>query len=253
MVMGAVASHAIQGIAVKILVIDDCPGLVDALDAGFRLQWPQCQVAVAESGDRALELFPQENPDIVLLEVLVPGMGGFEVLRHIRQISDVPMVVVTTKAEELDKIRALELGADDFVTKPFSFQELIGRMKAVLRRAGSAPLDVCRPHISCGDLLIDHASRSVSIRGRPVRLGPTEYRLLSALAQAPNQILSQQALAARVWARQGGEQSGIRVYIKRLRDKIEDVPSQPRYILTEGSRGYKLAVPDVARAARVKL
>lgn len=228
----------------KILIIDDNPDLVQALKLGFKLQWPESQVTAAGDGERALVVFSEESPDIVLLDIAMPGMNGFEVLRRIRQVSDVPVVMLTVKGDEQDKVRALELGADDYVTKPFGSLELMARIKAVLRR-GAVPLpEATALPFAGGDLTIDYATRIVTVRGKPVKLTPTEYRLLSALARYPNQVLSHPTLLVRVWGSEyRGESDFLKVYIKRLRDKIEEDSSSPRYILTEWGQGYRLAVP----------
>lgn len=227
----------------KILIVDDNPDLVQALWLGFRLQWTDCQVVPAEDGEKALAIFSHEKPDIILLDISMPGMDGFEVLRRIREVSDVPVIMLTVKGAELEKVRALGLGADDYVTKPFSSLELMARVKAVLRRSMVSAPEATTPPFATGDLTIAYNSGQVTVRGKPVKLTPTEYRLLCALARYPNQVLTHQALLARVW---GGEYRGetdfLKVYIKRLRDKIEEDPSKPRYILTEWGRGYKLAI-----------
>jgi two-component system KDP operon response regulator KdpE len=228
----------------KILIVDDNADLLEALRLGFKIQWPECEPLVAENGTKALDLFAQENPDIVLLDINMPGVSGFEVLRRIREASDVPVIMLTVKSEELDKVRALEQGADDYVTKPFGSLELMARVKAVLRRVETPAPDAARTDFSDGHLAIQYSTRTVTVRGKPVKLTPTEYRLLCALARYPDQVLSHQALLVRVWGREyQGERDFLKVYIKRLRDKVEDDPSNPRYIITEWGRGYKLALP----------
>lgn len=228
----------------KILIVDDNYELVKALTTGFKLQWPDCEVAGAANGQRALALLSSESPDIVLLDVSMPGMDGFEVLRRIRDVSEVPVIMLTVRGEEYDKVRALEMGADDYVTKPFGSLELIARVKAMLRRASlPAPEETAAPFTRCG-LTIDYGTRSVSLHGAPVKLTPTEYRLLCALARHPNTLLSRQALLSRVWGSEYlGENDLLKVYIKRLRDKLEIEPAHPRLILTEWGRGYMLSAP----------
>jgi two-component system KDP operon response regulator KdpE len=227
----------------KILIVDDNPDLREALCMGFRLQWPESLTFVAEDGKSALREFERENPDIVILDIAMPGMSGFDVLKRIRSISDVPIIMLTVKSEEMDKVRALESGADDYVTKPFGSLELMARVKAVLRRAEPPATDTARPDFRSGDLCIDYASRTVTVRSRPVKLTPTEYRLLCTLASHANQVLSHDALLVRVWGSEfRGEREFVKIYIKRLRDKIETDASQPHLILTEWGRGYKLAV-----------
>ncbi len=228
----------------KILIVDDNPDLAEALRLGFKLQWQECQTLVALEGETALRLFEDESPDIVVLDIAMPGISGFEVLRRIRQVSDVPIIMLTVRSEELDKVRALEAGADDYVTKPFGSLELMARVKAVLRRAEPPTHDSSRPAFRVEDLVIDFATRTVAVRGKTVKLTPTEYRLLCTLAASPNQVLTHQALLARVWGSEFlGEREFVKIYVKRLRDKIEDDPSRPRYIVTEWGRGYKLAIP----------
>ncbi len=228
----------------KILIVDDNPDLVQALKLGFKLQWPESQVAAADDGERALVVFSEESPDIVLLDIAMPGMNGFEVLRRLRQVSDVPVVMLTVKGDEQDKVRALELGADDYVTKPFGSLELMARIKAVLRRVAVPLPEATALPFAGGDLTIDYATRIVTVRGKPVKLTPTEYKLLCALARYPNQVLSHPTLLVRVWGSEyRGESDFLKVYIKRLRDKIEEDSSSPRYILTEWGQGYRLAVP----------
>ncbi|HLE02213.1 MAG TPA: response regulator transcription factor [Dehalococcoidia bacterium] len=228
----------------KILIVDDNPDLVQALKLGFKLQWPESQVVSAGDGERALAVFSEETPDIVLLDIAMPGMNGFEVLRRLRQVSDVPVVMLTVKGDEQDKVRALELGADDYVTKPFGSLELMARIKAVLRRVAVPLPEATALPFAGGDLTIDYATRIVTVRGKPVKLTPTEYRLLCALARYPNQVLSHPTLLVRVWGSEyRGESDFLKVYIKRLRDKIEEDSSSPRHILTEWGQGYRLAVP----------
>jgi len=228
----------------KILIVDDNPDLVQALKLGFKLQWPESQVVSAGDGERALAVFSEETPDIVLLDIAMPGMNGFEVLRRLRQVSDVPVVMLTVKGDEQDKVRALELGADDYVTKPFGSLELMARIKAVLRRVAVPLPEATALPFAGGDLTIDYATRIVTVRGKPVKLTPTEYKLLCALARYPNQVLSHPTLLVRVWGSEyRGESDFLKVYIKRLRDKIEEDSSSPRYILTEWGQGYRLSVP----------
>ncbi len=228
----------------KILIVDDNPDLLEALRLGFRLQWPGCQVVVADHGRRALEMFDKEKPDIVILDIAMPGMSGFEVLDRLREVSDVPVIMLTVKAEELDKVRALEAGADDYVTKPFGSLELMARVKAVLRRTETPAPEAPRAAFHSGELAIDFGTRTVTVKGNPVKLTPTEYRLLCALASKPNQVLSHDTLLARVWGSEFiGEREFVKIYVKRLRDKIELDPAQPRYILTEWGRGYQFCVP----------
>jgi two-component system KDP operon response regulator KdpE len=225
----------------KIQVIDDNPDLAQALSLGFKLEWPECKVVAATNGDDGLTLFESETPDLVLLDIAMPGMDGFEVVRRLREISDVPVIMLTVRGEELDKVRALELGADDYITKPFGSLELMARIKALLRRAEIIHPGPSTPPFVSGDLTINYALRAVAVRGHPVKLTPTEYRLLCALAREPNHVLSHEFLLARVWGSEyRGESDFLKVYVKRLRDKIEEDPAHPRRIVTEWGQGYML-------------
>jgi len=235
----------------KILVVDDDPYLLDALKLGLELQWPGCEVVGARDGGSALVLCSSEHPDIVLLDIMMPDVDGFEVLRALRRSSEVPVIMLSVRREEQDKVRALELGADDYIPKPFGSQELMARIKAVLRRSGlpvpgAAPSSEAAPStFTSGDLSIDYDSRRVMLAGRPVQLTPTEYRLLYTLARSANRVLSRQALLARVWgAEHRGDSDFLKTYIRRLRGKIEQDPSAPHYILTERGQGYRLVVTE---------
>jgi len=227
---------------VRILVVDDNPDLGQALQLGFRLEWPECEVVAGESGEEGLALFQRENPDLILLDIGLPDIDGFEVLRRLREMSDIPTIMLTVKGEELDKVRALELGADDYITKPFSSLELMARVKAVLRRTEIIHPTPTTPPFVAGDITINYALRNVTARGKAVKLTPTEYRLLCALAREPNHVLPHEFLLARVWGSEyRGESDFLKVYIKRLRDKIEKDPAHPRLILTEWGQGYMLS------------
>ena len=226
----------------KILVVDDNPDLAQALSLGFRLQWPECQVVAARDGEEGIALAATENPDLVLLDITMPGMGGFEALRRVRSVSDVPVIMLTVRGEEQDKVTALEAGADDYITKPFGSLELMARIKAVLRRSEAGSPEGSIPPFTARELTINYALRSVTARGKPVKLTPTEYRLLDALARHPNCVMSHHALLTGVWGSEyRGERDFLKVYIKRIRDKIEEDPANPRYILTEWGQGYQLS------------
>jgi DNA-binding response OmpR family regulator len=225
----------------KILIVDDSPDLGEALRVGFHLQWPESQTVVAENGKIALEQFEQQDPDIVILDIAMPRMNGFEVLQKIRNVSDVPVIMLTVRSDELDKVRALEAGADDYVTKPFSSLELMARIKAVLRRSEPPANEGDKSSFRTGELNIDYSSRTVTVRDKVVKLTPTEYRLLCTLAAHTNQVLSHDMLLVRVWGSEfRGEREFVKIYVKRLRDKIEEDTTRPRYIFTEWGRGYKL-------------
>jgi DNA-binding response OmpR family regulator len=222
----------------KVLVVDDEPDVIKVIAMSFRMQQPAWEVISAQDGPEALELIEQEHPTVVLLDVGLPEMSGFEVLKTIRLFSDVPVIMLTVKDDELSKVQGLELGADDYMTKPFSHLELLARVRAVLRRAQALPLAHERPFAG-GDIHVDFARRQVTVRGQPVALTGTEYRLLYHLVRNAGQVLTHEALLARVWGREYTDEiSYLKSYINRLRNKLERDTHHPEYILTEYGVGY---------------
>ncbi len=227
----------------KVLIVDDEPDMIKVITWSLNFQEPDWVVLTVSDGERALELVSQESPDIVLLDVTMPGMDGFEVLREIRCFSDVPVIMVTVMEDEVDKVRGLELGADDYVTKPFGHLELLARIRAVLRRAQSWPLVHEEPFL-CDDLRVDFVTREVTVAGRPVALTNTEYNLLYHLVRNAGRVLTHETLLARVWGREYVDEIDyLRVYIGHLRRKLEPTPGQPQYILTERGVGYRFRRP----------
>jgi len=223
---------------VKILIVDEEPDVVRLISVSFGMQQPNWEVIAASDGEEALAALEREQPALVLLDVGLPDMSGFQVLQQIRLFSDVPVIMLTVHDDELSKVRGLELGADDYVTKPFSHLELLARVRAVLRRAQVLPLAHEKPFIS-GDLSVDFARREVTKRGQPVRLTATEYRLLYHLVRNAGRVLPHETLLARVWGREYTDEINyLKVYISRLRAKLEDDPRNPQHILTEHGVGY---------------
>jgi two-component system, OmpR family, KDP operon response regulator KdpE len=228
----------------KLLVVDDDRNIVEAVTLGFQLQWQECEVITAYDGEKGLDLFFEEQPEVVILDVALPEMNGFEVLRRIRQVSDVPVLMLTAKGEEMDKVKGLELGADDYITKPFSHLELFARIKAVLRRAELPPPISAAPSFSVGELAINFESRSVTLHGRPIKLTPTEYNLLYHLVRNAGRVLAHETLLAKVWGDEyRNDVDYLKVYVSRLRSKLEDNPDRPHYILTERGLGYRFSRP----------
>jgi DNA-binding response OmpR family regulator len=222
----------------RVLVVDDEPDLLYAIklyleDEGFI-------VFTALNGYEALELLKDRLPDVVVLDVMMPEMDGFEVLKQIRQVSTVPVIMLTAKGEEADKVRGLGLGADDYVTKPFSQRELLSRIQAVIRRA-EMPRSLPKTQIQIDEhLTVDFARGEVYRDGTKVSLTPTEYRLLYHLVSNPGRVLTNEALLVRVWGREYREEDHyVRLYISYLRQKIEPDPAHPRYIQTEKGLGYR--------------
>ena len=221
-----------------ILVVDDEPRIIEAV--GMSLEVEGFEISGASNGYEALKKLPKELPDLVLLDVMMPEMDGFETLKKIREVSSVPVIMLTVKGEEMDKVRGLTLGADDYVTKPFNTNELISRIKAVLRRAellAPAPKSEIRVD---DNLSIDFAHHKVIVKGRDIRLRPTEYRLLYQLVSNAGRTLTHETLLRRVWGHDyQNEDHYVWLYITYLRHKIEENPKHPKYIIGEWGIGYR--------------
>jgi two-component system KDP operon response regulator KdpE len=228
----------------RVLAVDDEPRYREVIR--FNLETAGYRVETAESGEDALDLVAAGEPDLIVLDVMLPGIDGLEVLRRVRDQSSCPVIMLTAKGSEDDKVRGLRLGADDYVTKPFSAQELLARVEAVLRRArGNEPTESQPQTLAVGDLEIDFPSKRVRLAGEEVRLSPTEYRLLVCLAENAGVLLSRDELLTRVWGpAYKGEDEILRVSLWRLRQKLADDPSEPRYIVTRPGLGYMFATPD---------
>jgi two-component system KDP operon response regulator KdpE len=223
----------------KILVVDDDPYIVDALAVGFTFHWRDATVISASSAEAALQVFEEDEPDVVVLDVAMPGKDGFAALREIRLISDVPVIMLTARGEEVDQVRGLELGADDYVVKPFSYLTLLARITAVLRRASASSPTQVLPDFAVGDFAICFQDELVTVRGEPVKLTPVEYRILYRLVRnagrvVPHQTLLDYALGDDHFVVPGS----LKVFISRLRAKIES-EGGPRLIENERGLGYR--------------
>lgn len=222
----------------RILVVDDEPDLVHAVR--LYLEMEGYLVFAASNGYEALEKVREKLPDLVVLDVMMPEMDGFETLERIREAHNVPVIMLTVRGEEADKVRGLQLGADDYVTKPFSQRELLSRIQAVLRRAEMPPL-VPKTQVKVDDgLSVDFARNEVIVKGEKVALTPTEHRLLYHLISNPGHVLTYETLLAKVWGYEYREEAHyVRLYVNYLRQKIEPDPANPKYILTERGLGYR--------------
>jgi len=221
-----------------ILVVDDEPRMVRFVRMNLELEG--YLVSTAANGTEALAKVREELPDLVLLDIMMPEMDGYETLERIRQVSNVPVIMLTVKAEEEDKVRGLELGADDYVTKPFSPRELASRVKAALRRA-EMPAPGQKTAVAIDeDLAVDFQRREVLVRGKRVKLRPTEYRLLYHLVSNAGWVMTHETLLSKVWGYEYREDTQLlRLYVTYLRQKIEPDPSNPKYIFNERGVGYR--------------
>ncbi|MBC7241414.1 MAG: response regulator transcription factor [Anaerolineae bacterium] len=221
-----------------ILVVDDESRIVRFVRMNLELEG--FRVSEANTGREAIEKVRDDLPDLVLLDVMLPDMDGFEVLKEIRSFSSVPVIMLTVKGEEEDRVRGLDLGADDYITKPFSPRELTSRIKAVLRRAEAAMPASQGLVVIDEDLQIDFDQREVIVRGNRVKLRPTEYRLLYHLVNNAGWVMTHEMLLSKVWGHEyRDDHQLLRLYITYLRQKIEPDPSNPKYILTEHGIGYR--------------
>ena len=224
----------------KVLVVDDAAEVIEAVTISFTLQWRETEVLGATDGETALDLVEREHPDVVLLDVMMPGLDGYETLRQLRAFSDVPVVMLTAKDGVLDKVKGLELGADDYVTKPFDHLELLARVNALMRRLAMPQPASRLPSFTSGRLAVDFARQEVRLYGEPVALTPVEYKLLYHLVRNAGHVLRHETLLTKVWGPEYSDEIDyLRVYIRRLRLKLEEDPEQPQHIRTERGVGYR--------------
>ena len=231
-----------QNTGARILVVDDEPAILRALRTllarhGF-------QVEVAETGHEALERYSYHRPDLILLDLGLPDIDGLEVVREIRANANTPIVILSVKGAERDKVSALDLGADDYLTKPFGVDELLARVRVALRHVARPPSGADAV-FRTGDLEVDLEHRRVRVSGNQIHLSRTEYELLKALVTNPNKVLTDRMLLQQVWGPEyGSEAHYLHVYIARLRKKLESDPQKPRYLVTEPGVGYRLLAEE---------
>lgn len=222
----------------KILVVDDEPRMIHFIR--LNLEHDGFEVYEATSGGQALEKLRDQLPDLILLDIMMPDMDGFETLRLIREVSTIPTIMLTAKGEEDDKVRGLELGADDYVTKPFSPRELVSRVRAVLRRTEIPSSGINEVIVVDQRLKLDFDRREIWVADQLVKLRPTEYKLLYHLVQNAGWVVPHEQLLSKVWGYEYRDETHyLRLYVNYLRQKLEADPSNPQYILTERGVGYR--------------
>ena len=225
----------------KVLLIEDDREIVDAISLAFQIRWPEAEVVSTRLGEKGVELVESAAPDIVILDLGLPDISGFEVLRQTRLFSSVPTIILTVRSEEADVVKGLEWGADDYILKPFRQLELLARVKALIRRQDppeEEPLDY-------GPLRLDVTSGALNYSGKEINLTVTESHILSHLMKNAGRAVTHSSLAEAVWGDDyPGVTDSLKVHIRRLREKIETDPSHPQLILTRTGVGYLLARPE---------
>jgi two-component system KDP operon response regulator KdpE len=225
----------------KVIVVEDERSIFDAIRVAFEFRWPEATVMPASGGREGVRLIRKEHPDIVILDINLPDINGFAVLKEVREFSSVPVIILTVRSDDTDVLRGLEAGADDYVTKPFNYMTLLARVRAVLRRAENQPIRRSHDTAVSSRLKIDFVNQRVAVDGRPVKLTPVEYRLLVFLVKNKNSTVSYKSIVEDVWqAPYHGETENIRIYVRRLRRKLGDEPAS--MILNRRGSGYMLKV-----------
>lgn len=228
----------------RILAVDDEPEVIEIVKLCFNLRWPEAEVIAAGTGQEALTVIEGQAPDLVLLDIMLPDIDGFQVCEEVRRFSDVPIIMLTARDAEVERVRGLEMGADDYITKPFSHLELLARSRAVLRRYQNQPPAVGETFQS-GNFQMDYATRRVTVEDKQVRLTPIEYGLLYHLTRNAGRVLPHRTLLAKVWGREyTSELEYLKVYIRRLRNKLCEEMSATISIESERGVGYRLVPID---------
>ena len=226
----------------KILIIEDDQAIVEAISLTIQISWPDAKLLNTHLGERGIELLQAENPDVIILDLGLPDISGFEVLKRIRLFSDVPILILTVRSDETDIVKGLEWGADDYVIKPFRQMELLSRIKLVTRRRGAitdgAPL-------VCGELQLDPSTGQLFYREKEIKLTPTEGSIMTHLMKNAGRVVTHSRLAEAVWGVDYPDAAdSLRVHIRRLRTKLESDPSDPKIVLTRAGVGYLLVRPE---------
>jgi DNA-binding response OmpR family regulator len=223
----------------KVAVIEDDRGIINAVQVAFEFRWPDTRIVFAMSGQDGIDLIKEESPDVLILDINLPDISGFEVLKKVREFSTLPVIILTVRADDNDVLKGLEAGADDYITKPFNYFTLLARVKAVLRRTNRAEIQTDHNTAVNARLNIDFVNQKVRIDNRLVKLTPLEYQFLLLLVKHKNQVVTHQDILSEVWSKDNWQDTeNVRIYVRRLRKKLGDIP--PQMILSQRAEGYML-------------
>jgi two-component system KDP operon response regulator KdpE len=226
----------------KILIIEDDQQIVEAITLAFQIRWPEAKLVSTQQGEKGIELVENEKPDIVILDLGLPDINGYDVLKQIRMFSDIPVLILTARTEESDIVKGLEWGADDYMIKPFRQLELLSRIKALTRRRSNADNET---PLAVGPLNFNPSTGQLNYNDKEISLTPTEGRILHHLMRNAGQVVTHSSLADAVWGEDyPGAVDSLKVYIRRLREKLETEPQQPQLILTKAGIGYLMIKPN---------
>lgn len=221
----------------KVIIIEDEKNIIEAIKLAFEFRWPDVIVISATSGKEGVKLVQQELPDVAILDINLPDISGFEVLKQIREFSSIPVIIVTVRSEDEDVLRGLESGADDYITKPFNYLTLLSRVKAVLRRSEKNAIKVNQMTAISPHLKIDFVDQKVRVDDQAIKLTPVEYRLLILLVKNKDKVLSYRQIMDEIWGQETNEDTkNLRTYVLRLRKKLQDIP--PHMLLNQRGSGY---------------
>ncbi len=225
----------------KVLIIEDDPNVVEAFSLCFQLRWPEVTLASVAEGGKGIDISRSNSFDIIILDINLPDITGFEVLKRIRSFSNVPIIIVTVRGKEDDQARGLEIGADDYIVKPFRPRDLLARVNTVMRRARISEPTMGQPSLVRGKLLLNLTANQIQLGEEAVKLTPTEYRVLYVLMNNADRTVSTKQISQQVWGKEHVSSDSVRTIIRRLRDKLSDYP--PEIILSERGKGYRFVTP----------
>ena len=228
----------------KILIVDDEPDICEIITIAFNLRWPELEISSAGTGAKALSLAEEENPDAIILDIVLPDADGFDLCTQLKAITNAAILILSVKGREEDKVKGLTLGADDYITKPFNHYELLARLKAVIRRRRPRVNDDSDSKYERQRLFIDFEKKRIRVDGKQIDLPPVEYSLLYHLVMNANRVIANRTLLAKVWGREYVDQLDyLDMHIKSLRSKLESDPEDPQLIVADMSGGYRFVEP----------